>query len=187
MNAYDLPTSLKIGEVVYSIRYGWRAVLDIFAAMNDPELDRDMKQEVLLKILYPDWQRIPSSRIPEALEKAREFLDCGRNRDDRQDHPRVMDWSQDASILIPAVNAVAKQEIRTDPNIHWWTFNGWYMSISEGLFATVVHVRQKKARGKPLDKWEEEFYRENRNLVDIQAPLTEEDRAAQTYFDKWLM
>lgn len=185
MRAYELPTSLVIGEVAYSIRSGWRAILDIFAAMNDPELDREMKSDVILRIFYPEWQRIPTRDIPEALEKACEFMDCGHKKDDTN-RPRLVDWEQDAAIIIPAVNAVAKQEIRLDPDIHWWTFHGWYMSIEGGLFSTVLRIRQKRAKGKKLDKWEEEFLRDNRALVDLQKAQTEEDRETQAYFDKWL-
>ena len=111
----------------------------------------------------------------EAVEKANDFLDCG-SRWDKTPKPRMMDWEQDAGIIIPAVNAVAGQDIRLDPDIHWWTFFGWYMSIGDGLFATVLRIRGKKAKGKPLDKWEEEFYRENRQIIDLHTEETDEIR-----------
>lgn len=185
MRAYDLPTSLVIGEVVHPIRYGWKTILDIFAAMNDPDLDKEMKAEVILKLFYPNWQLIPSVLIPEALEKACDFMDCGRKKCDSY-RPRLVDWEQDAAIIIPAINSVAKREIRMNPNIHWWTFHGWYMSIEGGLFSSVLHIRQKQAKGKKLEKWEEEFLVENRNLVELQNKQTAEEKAVQEYFDKWL-
>ena len=75
MNALDLPTSLTIGEVAYSIRTGWLGILNLFSAMNDPDLDAEMKNEVLLQTIYPDWLKIPTALIPEALEKA--IIDAG--------------------------------------------------------------------------------------------------------------
>lgn len=185
MGAYDLPTSLTIGEVDFSIRYGWRAVMDIFAAFNDPNLDPEMRTEVLLRILYPQWQKIPSHLIPEAIRKGCEFLDCGV-KPDNKNRPRTMDWEQDANLIIPAINAVSGKEVRMDPNIHWWTFFGWYMSIDDGLFATVLSIRQKKAKGKKLEKHEEEFYKENKHLIDLNAPESEEVRQEKENILKWL-
>ena len=185
MNAFDLPTSLTIGGVGHPIRYGWRNILNIFSAMNDPNMDAEMKSEVILESFYPNWIHIPYEHIPEALEKACEFMDCGYEKDDVK-RPRLVDWEQDAAVIIPAVNAVANREIRLDPNIHWWTFHGWYMAIEGGLFSTVLRIRQKQAKGKKLDKCEEEFFSENKRLVELQRPQTAEEKAMQDYFDKWL-
>lgn len=185
MKACDLPTSLMIGEVAFRIRCGWRAILDIFSAQSDPDMDPEMCNEVLLKIFYPDWQQIPQYMIPEALKKAQEFMDCGHLPSEIP-KPRLVDWEQDAAIIFPSINKVAGREVRLDPEIHWWTFHGWYMAIEGGLFSTVLHIRQKQAKGKPLDKWDKEFFQDNRELVEIKKPLTAEDRAAQAYFDKWL-
>lgn len=185
MGAYDLPTSLKIGEVGFPIRYGWRAALDIFAAFNDLALDKEQRTEVLLKVLYPGWQMIPCHRLPEAVEKGCEFLACGVSAE-KKNRPRSMDWEQDAALIIPAINAVADREVRMDPDIHWWTFFGWYMSIDNGLFATVLYIRQKKAKGKKLEKHEEEFYRENRHLIDLKLQDSEEVRQEKENILKWL-
>lgn len=176
MNAYDLPSSLTVGGRVYPIRSGWRAIMDIFAALNDPELDDDGKMIALLTILYPDHDRIPPEDIPEAIASACEFIDCG-HRPDSEHRPRLLDWEQDAPLIVPAVNAAAGMDIRCNPNLHWWTFWGAFMNAEGGLFGSVLRVRQKKAKGKKLDKAEEEFYRDNRKLVDLRAKETAEIRA----------
>lgn len=185
MGAYDLPTSLPIGGVDFPIRYGWRTAMDIFAAFNDPDLDEDMKTDVMLRILYPNWMDIPPRGIQEAIEKACYFLDCGM-KPDKKNRPRTMDWEQDAPLIIPAVNSIAGKEVRLDPNIHWWTFFGWYMSIGDGLFASVLHIRSKKAKGKKLEKHEEEFYRENKSIIDLRMAESEEVRQEKEDILKWL-
>lgn len=185
MGVYDLPTSLMIGEVDFPIRYGWRAVMDIFAAYADPELDDEMKTETMLQILYPDWEKIRPEHLQEAIEKACAFLDCGM-KPERKNRPRTMDWEQDAAIIIPAVNSVAGREIRLDPDIHWWTFFGWYMSISDSLFSSILNIRQKRAKGKKLEKHEEEFYRENQQIIDLRKPESEEVRQEKENLLKWL-
>lgn len=159
--------------------------MDIFSAMNDPGLDTDGKAIALLTILYPEHDQIPQQDIPEAISKACEFLDCGQ-QEKEWPRPRLLDWEQDAALIVPAVNAVSGRDIRLDPNLHWWTFFGMFMSVEGGLFGSVLRVRQKKAKGKKLDKWEEEFYRENKNLVDLKTRETSEVRAEKDNILKYL-
>lgn len=185
MNSYDLPTSLTIGEVAYKIRYSWRAVLDVLAACADPELDEQSKAFCILKIFYPNWETIPTDRLSEACEKACEFIDCGQ-KDDGKPKPKMIDWEQDAPIIIPEINKVAGREIRLDPDIHWWTVFGWFMGIGDGLLASVLYLRQKKAKHKKLEKWEQEFYDANKALIDMKASETEEIRVEKESILKWL-
>ena len=186
MNAYDLPTSLRIGEVDFPINAGWRNMIDIFMEIRNPQHNQSTKTAIMLCKLFPNWKDIPSELIPEAIEKARDFMDCGIKNEERK-KPRSVDWEQDAPLIIPAVNKVyGGTDIRLHPDIHWWTFFGWYMSITDSLFSTVLHIRQKKIKGKKLEKWEEEFYRENRKMVDFTEPETDEIRIEKENLLKWL-
>ena len=74
MTAYELPTSLNISGVDFSIRTDFRAIIDILIAQNDPELDKQAKAVVMLQILFEDWQSIPSEHLTEACQKACEFI-----------------------------------------------------------------------------------------------------------------
>lgn len=185
MNAYDLPTSLIVGGVGFPIRYGWRAILDALSACSDPELDDATKAECLLTIIYPDWSKIPPECYQEAIDQACKFIDCGQIEDDKPT-PKMIDWEQDAPVIIPEINKVAGREVRLDPNIHWWTFFGWFMGIGDGLLASVLHIRKKKAKRQKLEKWEKEFYNENKSLIDIRVPETEEIRAEKESILKYL-
>ena len=40
--------------------------------------------------------------------------------------------------------------------------------------------------GKKLEKWEESYYKKNKHKINFQKPKTQEDTAAQEYFNKWL-
>lgn len=185
MTAYDLPVSVRIGGKEYPIRYQWRAILDILDACADPELDDQHRAMAMLQIFYPDWEDIPTEYLNEACKMACEFIDCGQ-RDDGKPKPKTIDWQQDAALIIPEVNKVAGREIRLDPSIHWWTFFGWFMGIGEGVFANVLHIRQKKAKHKKLEKWEQDFYNANRGIVDLRSRETEEEREAKDNILKWL-
>ena len=185
-SAWEFPTSLNIGDVDYEIRTDYRAVLDLLTALADPDLTDDdpqmtayMQSRVILEIMFPDCDNIPTEHIQEALEKVAEFIDMGIS-DDRK-KPKTMDWEQDAPILIPAINKVLNTEIRAQKHIHWWTFLGAYMEIGESLFSNIVHIRMKKAKGKKLDKWEMDFYKENKSLIDFKekkAQRSEEEKSA---------
>lgn len=189
-SAWDFPTSLNIGGVDYEIRTDYRAVLDLFTALSDPELtDEDeqvtayMQNRVILEIMFPQCDDIPLEHMQEALEKVTEFIDMGIS-DDRK-KPKTMDWEQDAPILIPAINRVLNCEIRAQKYIHWWTFLGAYMEIGESLFSNIVHIRQKKASGKKLEKWEQDFYNDNKSLIDFKQKdkrSTEEKDVLRDYF-----
>ena len=181
-NAWSFPTSLNVGGVDYEIRTDYRAVLDLFTALNDPELQDESEDltayaqtQCILKIMLPQCDDIPDENIQEALQKVSEFIDMGI-RDERK-KPKTMDWEQDAPIIIPAVNKVLNTEIRAQKYIHWWTFMGYYMEISEGVFSNVLSIRLKKAKGKKLEKWEREYWSANKNLCVLKPKLTAEEQA----------
>lgn len=189
-SAWDFPTSLNVGGVDYEIRTDYRVVLDLFAALSDPELtDLDeqmtsyMQSQVIMQIMFPDCDNIPHEHWQEALNKVLEFIDMGITEDSKK--PKTMDWEQDAPILIPAINRVLNCEIRAQKYIHWWTFLGAYMEIGESLFSNVIHIRQKKATGKKLEKWEQDFYKENKSLIDFKQKdqrSSEEKEELRDYF-----
>lgn len=166
MTAWELPTSLEIGGVGYPIRTDFRAILDILKYLSDPDYEEDEKKLIFMTIFFPNYRDIPEERYKEAFEKAVEFIDMGLSGDDKR-KPRTMDWAKDSAIIIPAVNRVMGQEVRALGYLHWWTFLGAYMEIGESLFSSVLNIRQKKAKGKKLEKYELEFYRENRKLIDL--------------------
>lgn len=188
-SAWSFPTSLHIGEVDYEIRTDYRAVIDLFAALNDPEILSESEEliayaqsQCILQIMFPDYEKIPEEDIPEALQKVSEFIDMGIKEEKKK--PKTMDWEQDAPIIIPAINKVLNTEIRAQKHIHWWTFLGAYMEIGESLFSNVVEIRQKKSKRKKLEKWEEEFYRENKALVDLKTKYTEAEIEEQEQFKR---
>ena len=184
MTGYSLPMTLEVGGKEYDIRTDFRAILDVLASQRDPDLDPQTKALVMLKIVYPKWNAIPQEYLKEALEKAISFIDCGIAEDDKP-KPQLVDWEQDAPMIVSAINRVAHTEVRQLQYLHWWTFFSYYMEIGEGLFSQVVSIRSKKAQHKKLEKYEQEFYRENKKLVDIKKPLSEEEKRQDDAMRAW--
>lgn len=174
----ELPKSLTVNGVEHPIRTDFRDVLKIVCAFNDPELEQEEKVYICLFIIYENFDRLTQADYEQAFKAALDFIDYGM-RDDNEKSPRVMDWEQDENIMFPAVNKVAGFETRTAEYIHWWTFMGYYMEISEGVFSTILSMRMKKAKHKKLEKWEQEYWNSNKAICVIQPKLTAEEQSAK--------
>lgn len=182
-----LPESLAIAGIAYPIETDYRNVLLILAAANDPDYTPEEKLYILLKRLFREHlDRIPRGDWEEAAGQAKWFIDCGREDDEKRVHPKVIDWEQDEAIIFSAINKVAGTETRSVPYLHWWTFMGYFMEIGEGTLSVVIGIRQKKARGKKLEKWEQDFYRNNKALCEIKKRYSEEEQAEIDYWKQLL-
>ena len=170
-----LPTALEVGGEMYEIRSDFRVVLNIIQAFNDPDLTDQEKCYVCMKCLYTDYCKIPHSDLQSAVEKAYWFVGGGDIPKENVQSAKTMDWEQDESIIFPAVNKVAGYETRSVPYLHWWSFLGLFNEIGEGLFSTVLSIRQKKAKGKKLEKFEKDFLREHKNLCELQEKKSQQE------------
>ena len=115
----------------------------------------------------------------QTLRFGRLLLLSTRGKEDEQQgfHPRLVDWEQDAALIAPAVDKVLGYSCRRCGYLHWWEFLGAFHGVGDGLFAQVVNIRNKRARGKKLEKSEQEFARENAAIIKIHAAESAEDKA----------
>lgn len=175
----DLPKSLEIGGKEYPIDSDFRTMLNIFAAFADPELTEEEKCYVCVKNLYDDFSSIPDDDVQEAIEKAYWFAGGGDIQADDISPKKIIDWQQDERIIFPAINKVAGYETRSVEYMHWWSFLGLFGEIGEGLLSQVLHIRQKKAKGKKLEKWEQDFCHDHKGMIEIKTRYTKEEIAEQ--------
>lgn len=171
--SFELPTSMTVRGTDYLIRSDYRAVLDICTALTDPELNDQERAAVVLDIFYPGFGDMPQEHYEEAIKKCFWFINCGDDEVSQQHSPKLVDWEQDFKYIVAPVNRVVGAEIRSLEHLHWWTFISAYYEIGDCLFAQIVRVRDHLARGKPLDKADREWYRNNRHLVDLKTTYTE--------------
>ncbi len=161
-------------------------VLDCFRILQDEELDEDERILACLVVFYDGLSDIDDIQqlgdIEEAVKQMFSFFDCGK-----QDTPglktdvKVIDWDKDALLIISAINNVAGKEVRAEKYLHWWTFMSYYMAIGECSLSTVVNIRRKIAKGKKLEKYENEYVRDNPDLFERRMDLTKEE---QDFFDE---
>lgn len=185
----QLPQSLEVQGAEYEIRTDYRNVLAIFEAFEDPDLTDQEKAYVLLKRIYVDFDRMPRRAYGDAYEKAARFID-GRNAGKKTGpQPKLVNWVKDEQMIFPAVNKVAGCEVRLLDYLHWWTFLGYFETIDhEDLWAFVLTIRQKKAKGKKLEKYEKEFYNANRDIctVEVSGAVKKPEDALQEMFKSLL-
>lgn len=184
-----LPVSLEIGETEYPIRSDYRNVLQVFGALNDPELLPEEKWIVAIYLLFENFHcaedvMTAAERgfpLEEAARAIIWFILAGKNGRDSDELPSY-DWEQDEQMIFSAVNNVAKQETREAEYMHWWTFLGYFNEIREGIFSYVVEIREKLNHRKSLEKHEKEFLNKNRDLVILRKKLSREEQDAEDEF-----
>lgn len=172
---WRLPAQKNIGSQTYDLRTDYRDILEIIACFEDTALPEQTRWLVALKLFYV--QPVAPEHRYQAMEYLAEFLRCGG--EPAAPGPKLLDWQQDADAIIAGVNKVAGKEIRSLPYVHWWTFISWFHAMGEGQLSTLVSIRDKLARGKKLEGWEKDFYRENKRRVDLRPHYTPEELAEQ--------
>lgn len=180
---YGLPTSIEIDGKKFDIRYDFRAILDIFEALNDPELEQWERIIAALQIFYIDFEALTDYNT--AARECFKFINGGQEEKQQKKQAKLVAWEQDFPYIIAPVNRIMGKEIRLIPydpenntgGLHWWTFLSAYTEIGDCFFAQVVRIRDLKARGKALDKEDKKFYRRNREAIDIKTRYTEAEDA----------
>lgn len=180
VNAWGYPQSVYANGHEYPIRTDYRAVIDLLVALADPDMVGETEEEtnyikcmLVMQIMIPNYQKVVEEDVDEVIKEIFSFIDMGIQG--KKKAVKTMDWEQDAVLIIPAVNKVLGKEIRAESYVHWWTFLSAYLEIGECSFSNILHIRQKKATGKKLEKWEQDFIRDNRDMVILKTKLTEEE------------
>ncbi len=176
---YGLPAALNICGTEYAIRTDYRVILALLEVLNDPDFTDAEKARATIETLIIDWENIAD--YAEALKQCLWFIDMGQTGGKKS--PRLIDWQKDYPYIIAPVNRVLGYECRAVPSLHWWTFMSAYMEIGgECAFAQIVNIRSKLAKGKKLEKYEREWLRQNRDIVNLPQKYTAED---EEMLKKW--
>ena len=189
---YEIPTKIFIEGEEFPIRNNgdYRMVLDCFKALQDAELNPKERVFCSLLIFYENINSIADiNKFPDletAIKEMYNFFNCGKDQSvgKRMRH-RLIDWDKDSQMICSAINKVANKEVRAEPYIHWWTFMGYYMSIGEGLFSTVVSIRDKIVKSKKLEKYEKEFKSNNPQYFVWNSKTLEQQEAEDWVKSVW--
>ena len=148
MSLWNLPRSVMIGGKDYEIRTDFREVLQIIEGLRNPDIPEWIRWHIAIGSFFIG--EIPAENKREAMDYLASFISYQEL--DAKPGPVLMDWEQDAKAIVADVNKVAGTEIRALPYLHWWTFLSYFHAIGEGQFSTMVAIRNKLRKGKPLEK-----------------------------------
>lgn len=183
ISGWKLPTDAVIGGKRYEIHSDFRDILEIFSYFSDPDLPDYLKWQIALALFYEG--EIPRKDWESAMVFLSEFL-CGGKPETGNPGPKLLDWQQDADLIVADINKAAGQEIRALPYLHWWTFLSWFHAIGDGQLSTVVSIRDKLARGKKLEGWEKEYYRDHKHRVELTKRYSQQELQQRQQLERLL-
>lgn len=182
MTQWQLPETAEIGGTVYNLNTDFRDIIEIMQYLDDPDRPEYLRWQIAMALFYEG--EIPKEHHLEAMEYLASFI--AYSSVESKPGSRLLDWDQDAGVIIADVNKVAGIEVRELPHVHWWTFLSWFAAIGEGQLSTIVSIRDKLRKGKKLEKWEREYYRNNKSRIDLAKKYSADELAEQERLKKLL-
>ena len=191
---FDIPISINVNGQSYNIRKkgDFRMVLDCFVALNDMTLSKEERRIAALIMFYEDFNEVEDvlncddETLITLIKEMYRFFNCGNSEGvgHKLNH-NLVDWSKDEQFICSAINNVAKKEIRLEEYLHWWTFMGYYLAIGDSPMSTIIAIRHKIVEGKKLEKYEQEFRKDNPQYFDWNSKSIEEQEAEQEVLAMW--
>ena len=183
---WSLPISVEIDGKEYAIRNkcDYRVVLDVISALNDEDLEMEYRVECALFQFYGNDEldtvkKVLSSlnNIQIAIVEMMKIINLGKEEIEEENKPKLMDWEHDFQQIAPPISRVLGYSVRDEKNYtHWYDFVGAYMEIGDCAFANIISIRNKRMKGKKLETWEQDFYKENKKIIDLPHKLTDEEQ-----------
>ena len=183
---WSLPISVEIDGKEYAIRNkcDYRVVLDVISALNDEDLEMEYRVECALFQFYGNdeldtLEKVLSSLndIQIAIVEMMKIINLGKEEIEEENKPKLMDWEHDFQQIAPPISRVLGYSVRDEKNYtHWYDFVGAYMEIGDCAFANIISIRNKRMKGKKLETWEQDFYKENKKIIDLPHKLTDEEQ-----------
>jgi len=183
MIPWELPCRAVIDGKRYGLHSDYRDILEIFSYFKDPDLPEYLKWQIAVALFYD--APVPDSCFHEAVLFLADFLWGGRMTLETPG-PKLLDWEQDAAVIVAEVNKVAGREIRAMPYVHWWTFLSWFHGIGEGQLSALVRIRNKLYKGEELEKWEKAYYRAHRSAVELKPQYSRQELEERNRLQKLL-
>jgi hypothetical protein len=175
----ELPDSVEIDDVEYSLNVDFRSCLRTILAFEDYELTTQEKYQIMISNLY---QEVPTN-LTKAVALGIKFLNGGEESKDEDggNSPRLYSFSQDAGYIFSAFQQTHGIDLESTP-VHWWKFLALFMDLgSETTFCSLIGLRKRIKNG-TATKEEKRAYREMKEIVDIPDYKSPDMQARETEF-----
>lgn len=197
---YELPTTVNVFDRTYRIRNrgDYRTLILVNKTLSHPDLGKEEKALAALILFYDELENTDdvlnefetSELLQEAIKQMQIFISCGE--DDSVGYKtnyKLYDWEKDEKLITSSINPMLGQgqDIRAFEYMHWWTYISYFMGIKESPLSNVVGIRDKIIKGKKLEKYEQEFRRDNPEYFNWQqAEKSQEEKDFENYIkDIW--
>lgn len=177
--AWGLPRTALLDGRCYRLNTDYRDILDLIGWLEGEKgaaFSAEERWYIALRLFYQEFDTMPPASYAAATDYLASFLAGGR-AEEKNAGPKLLDWDQDAPMIVAGINKAAGCEVRALPYLHWWTFLAWFAAMGEGTLSTVVAIRDKLRRGKRLESWELDFYRTHRAEVELRPRMSDAEKA----------
>lgn len=178
-----LPTEYK----GYPIDSDFQTGIQMFQALNDPELSKAEGMGQACSLLFPSEDK---PDINTAVEGVQWFL-SGWYTDNREDGEKkekaVTDYDIDQWRIYSAFRAQYGINLNTD-KLHFWEFMGLLTTLDECAYTRVMDIRQRKIKPKMSAEEKEALRRAKRiySLDTLEEGLSLEEQEAVDAFKAFL-
>lgn len=197
---YELPTTVHVFDRTYKIRDkgDYRTIILINKTLSHPDFIEEEKAISALILFYDGLEDTDDvlnefetpELLKEAIKQMQIFISCGEdNSVGYKINYKLYDWEKDEKLIMSSINPMLGQgqDIRAFKYMHWWTYISYFMGIKESPLSNVIGIREKLIKGKKLEKYEQEFRRDNPEYFNWQQlEKSQEEKDFENYIkDIW--
>ena len=167
------PKYAVIGGKKYKINSDYRVALDCFKAINDDEIDDIQRAYAVVGLLF--GIDIPDKYINEALDKAKIFLNCGKEIEENVTDAD-MDYVQDYDYIISSFFYTYKVSLDSYKYMHWWKFFSLMCGFDEKCILNKVREIRNYDVSKITDEKEKEKIIEAKRKLALKNKISKEEQ-----------
>lgn len=163
----------------YEINSDFRCSLLFEMMINDRNLEDEEKLFKTLELYYYP-QKIETSYINEAIDKALWFYRCGKDIKQskgkgKNSKKQIYSFEEDAEYIFSAFLDQYSIDLNEIEYLHWWKFKALFKALKEDNEICKIMSYRAKDLSKIKDKDEKAFYRQMQELYKIEEQLTDEE------------
>ncbi len=187
----EFPTKIKLGSDILEINTNYKDCLNIIVMLEDNNLTKYEKIELMLELLYKDTSKINENNVEEAIRKAILFLDAGDSKKADSNNEeydiktkRVYSFTQDAKYIYSAIKKSHGIDLENIKYLHWWKFVYYFLDLDEkSFFSQMIYLRNQRNKGK-LTKEEKVVYANLEDVLELEnnEQYTDEEQEAINKF-----
>lgn len=174
----NYPSIAIIGNKEYQINTDYKVALNCCDVIEDDISDIE-RAYAIIGLLFDD--EIPQEYLNEALEKAKKFLECGK--ENTTSSIKDMDFKQDEGYIMSSFIADYKIDLSEINNMHWWKYCDLISGLSENSILNRIRDIRNYDINSIKDTKEKAKMIKAKENVALRINLTKEEQEAIDEFE----